>query len=163
VKHSSTHMLIAMVVLFNLELEPDVTIAVLLSELRHQPKEFIIKGKEDHVHRLKKSLYRFKQPLRQWYERFDNFMIEQGNCRSNYDNCVYHTIFKWFFCYLLPYIDDILIAMKSMIRINILKTQLGSVFEKKDLGVTGGGGGKLGMEIHLDGKWENCTCHIKVH
>lgn len=87
-------MLLAMVVLFNLELEPDVKIVFLLGELRHQPKEFIIEGKEDHVRRLKKSLYRFKQPLRQWYERFDNFMIGHGNCRSNYDNCVYHTQFS---------------------------------------------------------------------
>jgi len=44
----------------------------------HQSEGFVIEGKEDHVCRLKKSLYGLKQSLRQWYLRFDTFMIEHG-------------------------------------------------------------------------------------
>ena len=60
-----------MVALFDLELEQlDVKTAFLRGELEeqifmHQPEGFIIEGKEDHVCRLKKSLYGLKQSLRQ--------------------------------------------------------------------------------------------------
>ncbi|GJV07628.1 putative reverse transcriptase domain-containing protein [Tanacetum coccineum] len=38
---------------------------------------------------LKKSLYGLKQSLRQWYKRFDVYMISNGFSRSNYNSCVY--------------------------------------------------------------------------
>ena len=43
-----------------------------------QPQGFEVKGKENLVCRLKKSLYRLKQAPRQWYLKFDKFMTEQG-------------------------------------------------------------------------------------
>ncbi|WVZ95731.1 hypothetical protein U9M48_041458, partial [Paspalum notatum var. saurae] len=47
-----------------------------------QPEGFVVPGKEDLVCRLKKSLYGLKQSPRQWYKRFDSFMISQGFKRS---------------------------------------------------------------------------------
>ncbi|GJS69264.1 retrotransposon protein, putative, ty1-copia subclass [Tanacetum coccineum] len=38
---------------------------------------------------LKKSLYGLKQSPRQWYKRFDVYMISNGFSGSNYDSCVY--------------------------------------------------------------------------
>lgn len=75
VKHSSIRVLLAMVALFDLELEQlDVKTAFLHGELEeriymHQPEGFIVQGKEDHVCLLKKSLYGLKQSPRQWYKR----------------------------------------------------------------------------------------------
>ncbi|GJX28379.1 retrovirus-related pol polyprotein from transposon TNT 1-94 [Tanacetum coccineum] len=38
---------------------------------------------------LTKSLYGLKQSRRQWYKRFDVYMVSNGFSRSNYDSCVY--------------------------------------------------------------------------
>ena len=89
----------------------------------HQPEGFIILGKENHVCLLKKSLYGLKQSPRQWYKRFDVFMIGNGYHRSEYNNCVYHKeLFGDSFIYLLLYDDGMLIACKNMIEINRSKT-----------------------------------------
>lgn len=43
-----------------------------------QPEGFEHKGKEDYFHLHYKSLYGLKQSLRQWYRRFDEFMLTNG-------------------------------------------------------------------------------------
>jgi len=82
VKHTSIRMLLAIVVQFDLELEQmDVKTSFPHGELEEkiymkQPEGYIQKGKENKVYLLKKSLYGLKQSLRQWYKRFDSFMIK---------------------------------------------------------------------------------------
>ena len=74
---------------------------------------------------LKKSLYNLKQSPRQWYKRFDSFMISHNFRRCIYGSCVH---FKRCdddsFVYLLLYVDDMLIASKDKEKI----------LEMKDLG-----------------------------
>jgi hypothetical protein len=70
-----------------------------------QPEGFIIPGKEDYVCRLKKSLYGLKQSPRQWYKRFDSFMLSKGFQRSQYDSCVYLKFVNGSPTYLLLYVD----------------------------------------------------------
>ena len=154
VKHSSIRALLAMVALHDLELEQlDVKTAFLHGELEEQiymsqPEGFVIPGMENHVCLLKKSLYGLKQSPRQWYKRFDTFMICNGFIRSSYDSCVYHRkLSDDSFIYLLLYVDDMLIAAKSMSQVNILKKQLSDEFEMKDLGAAKK---ILGMEIIRD-------------
>jgi len=97
-----------------------------------QPEGFVVPGKENHVYRLKKSLYGLKQSPRQWYKRFDSFMV---GSRSSYDNCVYfQKTSDGSFIYLLLYVDDMLIAARDKSLVNKLKTQLSSEFDMKDLG-----------------------------
>ena len=79
-----------------------------------QPKGFIVSSKEDCVYLLKRSLYDLKQSPRQWYKRFDSFMIPHDFKRSSFDSCVY---FKRCndesFMYLLFYVDEMLIVTKN--------------------------------------------------
>ncbi|PPR84446.1 hypothetical protein GOBAR_AA36262 [Gossypium barbadense] len=156
VKHSSIRVLLAMVAKSDLELEQlDVKTAFLHGELEEtiymrQPEGFTVPGKEDHVCLLKKSLYGLKQSPRQWYKRFDSFMIQHGYTRCDYDACVYHRkLSDGSHIYLLLYVDDMLIASKNMSEINKLKSQLSGEFEMKDLGAAKK---ILGMDIHRDRK-----------
>lgn len=113
-----------------------------------QPKGYKVEGKESHVCRLRKSLYGLKQSPRQWYKRFDSFMIKQGFHRSSYDNCVYiQKLRGGDYIYLLLYVDDMLIASKSKVEIDKLKSKLGKEFETKDLGAAKK---ILGMEIRRE-------------
>ena len=79
-----------------------------------QLEGFTASGKEDYVFLLKRSLYGLKQFPRQWYKRFDSFMISRDFKRISSDSCVY---FKRCndesLLYLLLYVDDMLIAAKS--------------------------------------------------
>lgn len=98
---------------------------------------------------VKKSLYELKQSPRQWYKRFDSFVISKGYQRSSYDSCVYYNkTDSGCFLYLLLYVDDMLIACKEKEAIRSLKCMLRSEFEMKDLGPARK---ILGMEIHRSG------------
>ncbi|XP_077221004.1 uncharacterized protein LOC143854779 [Tasmannia lanceolata] len=111
----------------------------------HQPEGFKVEGKEDHVCKLKKSLYGLEQSPRQWYKRFDHFMIGQGFHKSEYDSCVYFkNLGNGSIIILILYVDDMLIAAKSMLEINKLKAKLSKEFEIKDLVIARK---ILGMEI----------------
>ncbi|GJR17981.1 putative ribonuclease H-like domain-containing protein [Tanacetum coccineum] len=111
---------------------------------------FKVTGKEHEVCKLHKSLYGLKQSPRQWYKRFDKFMMESKYTRSKYNHCVYlKKLQDGSFLYLLLYVDYMLIASQSLDEIETLKTRLKSEFEMKDLGEA-----KmiLGMEIVRDRK-----------
>ena len=95
VKHSSIRILLALVAQFDMELvQMDVKTTFLHGDLEEeiyitQPDGFKVAGKENWVCKLNKSLYGLKQSPRQWYKRFDQFMIGQNYTRSNFDHCVY--------------------------------------------------------------------------
>jgi len=154
VRHTSIRVLLAIVAHQDLELEQlDVKTAFLHGELEEeiymsQPEGFQVPGKEDHVCRLKKSLYGLKQSPRQWYKRFDNFMQQLGYIRSPYDCCVYYNQLQGSSrIYLILYVDDMLIAAKNKSDIKRLKASLSAEFEMKDLGAASK---ILGVEIYRD-------------
>ncbi|KOM37136.1 hypothetical protein LR48_Vigan03g051700 [Vigna angularis] len=92
VKHCSVRVLMVIVTHRNLHLEQlDVRIAFLDGDLEEtiymkQPEGFAV---DDRVCLLQKSLYGLKQSPRQWYRKFDDFMIKPNFKRCNYDDCVY--------------------------------------------------------------------------
>ncbi|KAH9779244.1 hypothetical protein KPL71_007654 [Citrus sinensis] len=117
VKHSSIRTMLAMVALFDLELEQiDVKTAFLHGNLEEkilmsQPEGFEENGYEDYVSSTKVPIW------------------------SKYDSCVYHEIINsGGALYLLLYIDDILIAGKNISHIKKLKNLLNGEFKMKDLG-----------------------------
>ena len=107
-------------------------------------------GKEHQVCLLKRSLYGLKQSPRQWYKKFDAFMVTHNYHRSSYDSCVYMKKFDdGSFIFLLLYVDDMLIAATNKHEICSLKALLSGEFEMKDLRPSKK---ILGMEIHKDRK-----------
>ncbi|KAE8674058.1 hypothetical protein F3Y22_tig00111769pilonHSYRG00329 [Hibiscus syriacus] len=93
--HTSIRAVLALVASWDLHLEQmDVKTAFLHGDLEEQiymrqPEGFTQPGNEHLVCRLKKSLYGLKQSPRQWYKRFDSYMIKIGYNRCEYDCCVY--------------------------------------------------------------------------
>ncbi|GJT18000.1 transposable element [Tanacetum coccineum] len=130
VKHSSIRILLALLAQLDLELvQMDMKTAFLHGDL------------EEEI---------YMQSPRQWYKRFDKFMMESKYTKSKYDHFVYlKKLQDGSFVYLLLYVDDMLIASQSLDEIEKLKTRLKIKFEMKDLGEA-----KMifGMEIDIDRK-----------
>jgi hypothetical protein len=95
-----------------------------------------MKGKENLVCKLKKSLYGLKQASRQWYKKFNDFMHKNGYYKCNADHCCYFKRFESSYIILLRYVDDMLVASSDKDEIKKLKKQLSSEFDMKDLGAT---------------------------
>ena len=92
VKYTTIRVVLALVTHLNWDLEQlDVKTAFLHGELEEtiymrQSKGYKVHKKSgEQVCLLKKSLYRLKQSPRQWYKRFDIFVLGSGFSRSNYD------------------------------------------------------------------------------
>lgn len=152
VKFTTIRVMLALVALFDWELEQlDVKTAFLHGELdeqifMNQPKDFKDKLKPDYVCFLKRSLYGLKQSPRQWYKRFDSFVLTIGFQRSKFDHCLYfqHNETDNNYLFLLLYVDDMLLVGSSPKSINNIKTDLSGEFDMKDLGKAKR---ILGMEI----------------
>ncbi|XP_022883422.1 uncharacterized protein LOC111400227 [Olea europaea var. sylvestris] len=117
VKYKTIRLIIALVVQLNWELKQlDVNTAFLHGELdkdiyMSQPQGFEVKEKEDYVYKLQKSSYGLNQNRRQWYIRFDTFVLKIGFKRSEYDHCLHHNnVMVGGEVYLLLYVDDVLLA-----------------------------------------------------
>ncbi|KAI4323953.1 hypothetical protein L6164_023534 [Bauhinia variegata] len=100
-----------------------------------QPERFTTEDEEDLVCKLKKSLYGFKQATRQWYKKFDSFMVDHGYTKTSSDHCVFmKKFFNGEFIILLLYVDDMLIIGHDTKKIGDLKKELSKPFAMKDLG-----------------------------
>ncbi|KAH9668238.1 hypothetical protein KPL70_021339 [Citrus sinensis] len=141
VRHASIRVILALTAVEDMELDQlDVKTAFLHGRLQEeifmsQPEGYEDPKKKNCVCLLKKSLYGLKQSPRQWYLRFNEFMVSNGFMRCNYDCCVYFKkINTSVYVYLLLYVDDMLLASKDREVIEELKLLLNSEFEMKDLG-----------------------------
>ncbi|GJR72960.1 retrovirus-related pol polyprotein from transposon TNT 1-94 [Tanacetum coccineum] len=153
VRHTSIRVILSLTACEDYELEQlDVKTSFLHGNLEktiyiRQPPGFE-EGTGNKICLLKKSLYGLKQSPRQWYKRFDVYMISNGFSHSNYDSCVYFKEFApGMYIYLLLYVDDMLIACKSKSKIEYTKGLLRKEFDMKELGPARK---ILGMEIVRD-------------
>jgi hypothetical protein len=128
VKIVSIRSMLALVALLDLELEQlDVKTAFLHGDLdediyMEQPEGFVQNRNKKFVCRLKKSLYGLRKSPRQWYKKFDSFMMSHNYTRSEYDHCVYFKkLNNDIFIILVLYVDDMLLARKNITEINKLR------------------------------------------
>ena len=73
-----------------------------------------MKGKEELVCRIKKSLYVLKQSPRMWYYKFDSYIQDLGFNISKDDYCVYNKQFRDHFIYVALYVDDMFLVGNNM-------------------------------------------------
>jgi hypothetical protein len=131
VKLVSICIVLALVALLDLELEKlDVKTTFLHGDLdeeiyMEQPEGFVQDHNKRFVCKLKKSLYGLKQSPRKWYKKFDSFMVSQNFTRSEYDHYVYSKSLNGIFIILVLYVDDMLVARKSMVEINKVEGSVG--------------------------------------
>jgi hypothetical protein len=95
-----------------------------------QLERFLVKGKQELVCKLKRSLYGPKQSPRMWHYKFDTYILSLGFVRSKAkeeDGC---------FIYVALYVDDMLLIGNNMDAIKEVEKQLASKFDMKDLGET---------------------------
>ena len=76
-----------------------------------QSEEFNVKGKEELVCKLEKSLYGRKQAPKHWYKNNDSFMENHSFSKTMYDHCIFLKRFddSDFIIFLL-YMNDMLIV-----------------------------------------------------
>ncbi|KAJ0869659.1 putative RNA-directed DNA polymerase [Helianthus annuus] len=154
VKHTSIRVILSLTAYKNFELEQlDVKTAFLHGNLEEkiymkQPQGFEVEGHEEKVCLLLRSLYGLKQSPRQWYLRFDDYIVSHGFNRSKFDSCVYIREYEQGkFVYLLLYVDDMLVACENQQVIKETKDLLKQEFDMKELGPAKK---ILGMEILRD-------------
>ena len=99
-----------------------------------QPKGFVEPSQESKVCKLTKSLYGIKQAPKQWHEKFDSYMIENGYKSNECDECIYYKTWKNSHVIICLHVDDLLIFGSNLHVINETKNIFRSHFDMKDLG-----------------------------
>ena len=115
-KKDSLRIILALVAHFDLELQQmDVKTAFLNGDLEEevymkQPEGFSSSDGEHLVCKLKKSIYGLKQASRQWYLKFHEVICSFGFEENIMDQCIYQKVSGSKTCFLVLYVDDILLA-----------------------------------------------------
>ncbi|GKA12387.1 retrovirus-related pol polyprotein from transposon TNT 1-94 [Tanacetum coccineum] len=152
VRYTSIRVILSLTACEDYELEQlDVKMAFLHGNLEEtiymRQSPGFEEGMGNKVCLLKKSLYGLKQSPRQWYKRFDVYMVSNEFSHNSYDSCVYFKEFApGMYIYLLLYVDDMLIAYKSKSEIKYTKGMMRKEFDMKELGPARK---ILGMEISV--------------
>lgn len=112
-----------------------------------QPPGFAVKGQESKVCRLKKSIYGLKQAARSWNNRLHKILEEEGFKRCDADPCLYRKMMGGRHCYVLIYVDDLIVASEDDRMIEALADVLSRNFEISSLGNVQN---YLGIEVERD-------------
>ena len=108
------------------------------------PDGFIKEGKEDHVLKLKKSLYELKQAPRAWNYKPDDTLNYMCFIKSVSDQAVYTSSSKEHRLLVGVYVDDLLIAGSNTKKIEVFQSSLKTKFDMTDFGLLNS---YLGIEV----------------
>jgi transposase InsO family protein len=135
----SVRIILALAARYDLEVDQmDVSTAYLngelLEELYLSPPDGI-DIKPGHCWRLKRSLYGLKQAGRTWNLTLDKALGELGFTRLDAETCLYvYRDGKGGICFLVVYVDDLLLAASSRQLMDKIKSTLSKRFHMHDLG-----------------------------
>jgi hypothetical protein len=99
-----------------------------------QPRGFEVHGKESHVCRLKKVLYKLKHAPRAWYSRIDEYLQSMGFTKSEVNPNLYLIQVGEDPLILVLYVDDLFLTGAEKLLVSC-KRDLASEFEMKDIGL----------------------------
>ncbi len=140
VRFSSIRVLLAYAIQNDMEIhQMDVVTAFLNGNLdetiyMEQPDGYAVPGKENHVCKLKKSLYGLKQSPRCWNTVFQEYMHRTGFQQSPADACVYIQDAEEAIAIVAVYVDDLIIMTKTTDEMTELKQNMVKRFKMKDMG-----------------------------
>ena len=101
-----------------------------------QPEVFSSSESEHLVCKLNKSIYDLKQASLLWYLKLYGVISSFGFEENVMDNCIYHKVSGTKICYLVLYMDDILLATNDLGTLHEVKKFLSKNFDLKDMGET---------------------------
>ena len=112
-----------------------------------QPEGFSSREGEHLVCKLKKSIYGLKQASRQWYYKFHGVITSFSFIENPMDQCIYQKVSGSKTCFLVLYVDDILLATNDKGMMHGVKQLLSKNFDMKDMGEASY---VIGIKIHRD-------------
>ena len=152
-KKDSLRIILALVAHLDLELQQmDVKTTFVNGDLEEevymkQPEGFSSREGEHLVCKLKKSIYGLKQASRQWYYKFHGVITSFGFIENPMDQCIYQKVSGSKTCFLVLYVDDILLATNDKGMMHGVKQFLSKNFDMKDMGEASY---VIGIKIHRD-------------
>ena len=101
-----------------------------------QPQEFVKRWSdaEKLVCRLNTSIYGFEQAANTWYKEMANFLLRKGFTRSSKDHCLFARAESKAQTFNFVWVDDIIVASRSMTVISDVKKALEAIFHMEDRG-----------------------------
>ena len=84
--------------------------------------------------RLNKSIYGLKQAASKWYKELANFLLRQWFTRSRHGHCLFARSEAVDHTFILVWVDDIIVASRSMTVISDVKKAIEATFHMEDRG-----------------------------
>ena len=101
-----------------------------------QPQEFEKQRSDGDklVCRIIKLIYDLKQAANSWYKELANYLLRQGFSRSRKDHCLFARAAKKGHTFILVWVDDIIVASRSMTVISDVKKAFEATFNMENRG-----------------------------